>query len=104
MTEALAHLKDWIGRTQDMEETVWTERVANMAATLDLEATPKAGDALPPGWHWMFFNGFVRPDKTGADGHAQRGAFLPPVPLPRRMWAGGRLSFPGSLKVGEVAK
>ena len=104
MTEALAHLKDWIGRTQDIEETIWVERVANMAATLDLETAPKAGDALPPGWHWLFFNGFVRPARVGEDGHAQRGGFLPPVPLPRRMWAGGRLSFPGTLKVGEPAK
>ena len=104
MTDAYAHLKDWIGRTQDVEEIIFPERVANMAATLDLEVVPKPGDALPPGWHWAFFNGFVRPGKVGEDGHAQRGGFLPPVPLPRRMWAGGRLKFPGTLKVGELAK
>src|ERR1700739_3327147 len=104
MTDAYAHLKDWIGRTQDVEEIIFPERVANMAAALDLEVAPKPGDALPPGWHWAFFNGFVRPGKVGEDGHAQRGGFLPPVPLPRRMWAGGRLKFSGALKVGELAK
>ncbi len=104
MPDDFAHLKDWVGRTQDVEETIWVERVANMAATLDLETAPKAGEALPPGWHWLFFNGFVRPGKIGDDGHAQRGGFLPPVPLPRRMWAGGRLTFPGVLMVGETAK
>jgi 3-methylfumaryl-CoA hydratase len=104
MPDDFAHLKDWVGRTQDTEETIWAERVANMAATLDLDVQPKAGDPLPPGWHWLFFNGFVRPGRIGEDGHAQRGGFLPPVPLPRRMWAGSRLTFPGALKVGEPAK
>ena len=63
MPDDFAHLKDWVGRTQDVEETIWAERVANMAATLDLETAPKAGDPLPPGWHWLFFNGFVYRNK-----------------------------------------
>jgi 3-methylfumaryl-CoA hydratase len=104
MTEGLAHLKDWVGRTQDVEDVIEPEHVANMAATLDLDASPKPGDALPPGWHWIFFNRFAPWREVAADGHALRGGFLPPVPLPRRMWAGGRLTFPGSIKIGEPVK
>ncbi len=104
MPDDYAHLKDWVGRTQDVEDVIEPEHVANMAATLDLDTTPRAGEALPPGWHWLFFNRFAPAREVAADGHAQRGNFLPPVKLPRRMWAGGRLSFPGTVKVGEAVK
>ena len=102
MPDDYAHLKDWIGRTQEIDDVIDPEHVANMAATLDLDETPRAGDPLPAGWHWLFFNRFAPAREVAADGHAQRGNFLPPVSLPRRMWAGGRLSFPGSVKVGDA--
>lgn len=101
MPDDFAHLKNWVGRTQDMEDVIEPDHVANMAATLDLDVVPQAGDPLPPGWHWLFFNRFAPAREVAADGHAQRGGFLPPVTLPRRMWAGGRLSFPGSARIGE---
>ena len=104
MPDDFAHLKDWVGRTQDVDDVIEPEHVANLAATLDLDVSPKAGDPLPPGWHWIFFNRFAPAREVAADGHAQRGGFLPPVALPRRMWAGGRLTFPGTLKVGEPAR
>ncbi len=62
---------------------------------------PSAGDALPPLWHWLYFLPLHRQSEIGPDGHAKRGGFLPPVPLPRRMWAGGRLTFVQPLRVGE---
>jgi 3-methylfumaryl-CoA hydratase len=80
------------------------ERVSQMAATLDLENAPRTRERLPPGWHWLFFNPAARASELGADGHPKRGGFLPPVPLPRRMWAGGRLSFHAPLRVGEPAE
>src|SRR5207344_2648878 len=40
----------------------------------------------------------------GPDGHPTRGGFLPPVPLPRRMWAGGELAFLASMRVGDDVK
>ena len=104
MPDDLAHLKDWVGRTQEMADVIEPEHVANMAATLGLDTSPKTGDPLPPGWHWLFFNRFAPAREISADGHALRGGFLPPVPLPRRMWAGGRLNFPGSVKVGDAVK
>jgi len=93
-------LRDWIGRRESAEDSCDARRVADMAATLDLPAAPREGERLPPGWHWMFFNPMARARELGPDGHPRRGGFLPPVALPRRMWAGGRLSFPAPLVVG----
>jgi 3-methylfumaryl-CoA hydratase len=74
-----------------------------LAATLDLQARdPQPGEPLPPLWHWLYFLPIHRWSELGPDGHAQRGGFLPPVPLPRRMWAGGRLEFRHALRVGEA--
>lgn len=77
--------------------------IAALSATLDIEARPpRAGDPLPPLWHWLYFLGLQRQSQLGADGLANRGGFLPPVPLPRRMWAGGRLEFMRAMRVGET--
>lgn len=104
MIDDLDGLKDWIGRTETREDVIAVDRVAAMAATLDHERAPGPGAALPPGWHWLFFNPAVRAGEIGPDGHPKRGLFLPPVPLPRRMWAGGRIAFHAPLQVGEVAR
>ena len=81
----------WVGREERYEERIQTSMVRAMAATLDLERSPEAGEALPPGWHWMFFNPVVPRRGLGHDGHPKRGGFLPPIDLPRRMWAGSRI-------------
>lgn len=100
----IAHFKTWVGRTQTIEDVIAIDRAAAMAATLDRDRAPAAGDALPPGWHWLFFNGAARQSEIGPDGHPKRGGFLPPVPLPRRMWAGGRITVAGPLPVGAPAR
>ncbi|MCC7283241.1 MAG: MaoC family dehydratase N-terminal domain-containing protein [Acetobacteraceae bacterium] len=72
-----------------------------MAATLDREEVP---ETLPPLWHWVLFGAWVRPAALGQDGHPARGKFLPADPdLPRRMYAGGRLTFFGPLRAGDTA-
>jgi 3-methylfumaryl-CoA hydratase len=77
--------------------------MAALAATLDIETDyPKARDVLPLLWHWLYFLPFPRQSELGPDGHAKRGGFLPPVELPRRMWAGGRVEFHHPLRVGEA--
>lgn len=93
----------WIGRTETKVEDICPWRVAALAATLDCEAAPAAGAALPPGWHWLFFNPVARRSELGPDGHPRRGGFLPPVALPRRMWAGGRLTYRAPLPIGAEA-
>ncbi len=75
---------------------------AALSATLDREdPPPQPGDPLPPLWHWLYFLPLHRQSELAPDGHAGRGGFLPPVPLPRRMWAGSRLEFHRPLRVGE---
>jgi 3-methylfumaryl-CoA hydratase len=101
----LDHLRTWVGRTEVVEDVVAASKVAALAATLDREdAFPAAGDPLPPPWHWTLCVPAARQSAIGPDGHPARGGFLPPVPLPRRMWAGGRLTFPRALRVGETVQ
>ena len=96
-------LQDWVGRKESVRETIAADRVAALAATLDVETDVGAGRALPPGWHWLFFNPFVPRKAVGVDGHPKRGGFLPPIALPRRMWAGGRLTYDKMLTIGAAA-
>jgi 3-methylfumaryl-CoA hydratase len=92
----------WIGRTETRAERVEPMQAVKMAATLD-RAAPQEGDALPPGWHWMLFNPAEPAAALDRDGHPKRGGFMPPIDLPRRMWAGGRLAFHTPLRVGAQA-
>ena len=99
----LNHLRDWIGRAESRDDAITATPVAALSATLDRDdPAPQAGTALPPLWHWIFFTPLTRHSELGEDGHAKRGGFLPPVPLPRRMWAGGRLEFLQALRVGDT--
>lgn len=93
----------WVGREERYEERILPSAVRAMAATLDLDKTPEPGEALPPGWHWMFFNPVVPRRSLGADGHPKRGGFLPPIELPRRMWAGSRIRYLADVQVDALA-
>ena len=96
-------LSQWIGREEQARDALTAAPLAGLAATLDRDdPPPQAGDALPPLAHWLYFLPRHRQSELGPDGHARRGGFLPPVPLPRRMWAGGRLEFRHPLRVGEA--
>jgi 3-methylfumaryl-CoA hydratase len=93
----------WIGREEERTERIASSTVMAMAATLDLERAPQAGEALPPGWQWLFFNPVARRSVLGTDGHPRRGGFLPPIELPRRMWAGSRIRYFADLPVEAQA-
>ncbi len=101
MTNAVT---DWIGRTRGTDDLIAPFQSAGMAATLDHESAPAEGAALPPGWHWLFFADLPRQSALATDGHEKRGDFLPPIALPRRMWASNRLAFHRPLRVGERAR
>ncbi|HEY5366521.1 MAG TPA: MaoC family dehydratase N-terminal domain-containing protein [Casimicrobiaceae bacterium] len=95
-------LRGWIGRSVRECDTLTAAPFALLSATLDRPADlPAAGTALPPLWHWLYFLPRHRQAELGPDGHARLGGFLPPVPLPRRMWAGSQLVFHRALRVGE---
>jgi 3-methylfumaryl-CoA hydratase len=95
-------LKSWIGRTAEAESVVTPANADVLTATLDRdEPAFKAGDAIPPGWHWYYFPERVKLSETAADGHAKKGAFMPPVPLPRRMWASDKQTYHRPLRIDE---
>jgi 3-methylfumaryl-CoA hydratase len=99
----IAHLGQWVGKTQSATDQVTGHPIAALAATLDLDAVPPGvQDPVPPLWHWLYFLETHRQSELSPDGHAKRGGFLPPVPLPHRMWAGGRFEFHSPLRVGET--
>ena len=95
-------LKSWTGRTETVRDTIHPTPVVALTATLDHPAAPvETGTPLPPLWHWLYFLPMHRQSEIGADGHAKRGGFLPPVPLPRRMWAGSQFEFRSPIRVGD---
>ena len=97
-----SELAAWIGRSETLSDLIGATPVAALAATLDHPAAPvPAGMPLPPLWHWLYFLPLHRQSEIGPDGHARRGGFLPPVPLPRRMWAGGQFEFRAPVRVGD---
>ncbi len=104
MTEQLDldHLRQWIGRTQEATDTVTAQLVKGLRATLFQEiGEPRTGDAAPFTVHWCLAQPVFPMSMLGPDGHPTRGGFLPPVPLPRRMWAGGEIEFLDPLRVGD---
>ncbi|MFL9895748.1 HTD2 family dehydratase [Paraburkholderia sp. RL17-381-BIF-C] len=100
MSASPQKLDDWLDKEMVAEDDITAFPLTAMAATLDRE---EHGDSVPPLWHWLYFLPTAPMSEVGPDGHPKRGGFLPPVPLPRRMWAGGRLTFHAPLKVGERA-
>jgi 3-methylfumaryl-CoA hydratase len=100
----LDHLRQWIGRTTEASDIVTAQLVKGLRATLFQEiGEPKKGDAAPFTTHWCLAQPVFPMSQLSADGHPTRGGFLPPVPLPRRMWAGGELEFFEPLRVGDEA-
>ena len=101
MTNDTHALRDWIGKSDSSEETITLDPVVRFHATLDAEGpSPVAGGELPPLWHWLYFLPKAPTREIGPDGHAKRGGFLPPIELPRRMFAGSHIDFHAPLEPG----
>lgn len=94
----------WIGRRDEAEDVLDAARTRALQAALGRESPVGPGDPLPPLHHWLYFWDVRPPAQLGVDGHPARGGFLPPVSLPRRMWAGGRLEHLSPLRVGEPVR
>lgn len=101
-----ARWRAWIGRRQSQSDVIDVQRARALQATLDDEGAPlEAGDPLPPLWHWLYFWSVAPASALGPDGHPARGGFLPPIEsLPRRMWAGSRVTFARPLPLGAEAE
>ncbi|MEZ5489412.1 MAG: MaoC family dehydratase N-terminal domain-containing protein [Gammaproteobacteria bacterium] len=106
MTDQQNEFAGWIGTTRQEQDCVTRAPLTSMAALLDKD--PSAAGlpgCLPPLWHWLYFHAPARQSRLAPDGHPAKGEFLPPITLPRRMWAGGRLTFLQDIPVGcEVTR
>lgn len=96
--------QDWIGRAISVDDEVTLPAVRRIAAMVDLDPSAFArGDTIPRHWYSMFFTANARKSQIGHDGHPRKGEFLPPIALPRRMFVGRRVAFPGVLRIGDQA-
>lgn len=91
----------WVGRSEEATDVLEPARSNALLAALGDPSAACAGEVLPLLHHWLYFWNVQPPAGLGNDGHPAKGGFLPPVPLPRRMWAGGRLKFVAALRLGE---
>lgn len=99
----LDQYKQWIGNTQTAVDHVTMAPLKALAATLDrADPDPRVGQPIPPCWHWLYFLPICRHSELGPDGHPLRGSFLPPIPLPLRMWAGSQVEFLRPLCAGDA--
>jgi 3-methylfumaryl-CoA hydratase len=97
----MALLSTWVGKQESVHDRVTVAPARAMAALLNHPTAPVEGEELPALWHWLYFLAPSKQSELGSDGHAKRGGFLPPVPLPRRMWAGGSLVFEAPVCIGD---
>ena len=94
-------LEDWIGRTFVDEDTLSERVVASFRATMEPFLAPTEKGVAPLGSHWCLFPTREPTEELGADGHPRFYPYLPPPPLPRRMWAGGGLELVSPLRIGD---
>ena len=107
MNSATDDFSQWIGRSESVADEISPVTAQAAAATFDQDAAAlTAGAELPPLWHWFYFLPRIAQSRLGADGHPQRegGSFMPPIPLPRRMFAGARLKWRRPLVLGQPAR
>lgn len=96
-------LAPWIGRRESVSDALSPFPAEALAATLDRDDRFAVGDALPPLWHWVYFLERHKTAELAANGHVRHGGFLPPMPFPRRMFAGARIRFQRPLRLGTEA-
>jgi 3-methylfumaryl-CoA hydratase len=101
---AMPELQAWIGRREVIEDEISLTTAQRIAAMLDQDPTLITKDsALPRQWFGLFFASNARQCDIALDGHPVKGLFLPPIPLPRRMGAGRRVTITRALTVGVPA-
>ncbi len=96
--------QQWVGRTESSTENAIARPINELNATFDVSSDAKPGEIMPTLWHWLYFRPLAPMSQIGTDGHPKRGGFLPPLPIERRMWAGGRLTFHDELRIGDALK
>lgn len=102
MSLDITHLKSWTGKTETASDLVTPRLVQSFAATFAPHLAPTGAGEAPLALHWCLAPPISAMDAIGPDGHAAKGEFLPPVPLPRRMWAGGTIETIAPLREGDL--
>jgi 3-methylfumaryl-CoA hydratase len=96
--------QEWIGRSMTIDDEITLPAVRRIAAMVDMDPQSfRHGSEIPRHWYSMFFTLNARQSQIGHDGHPRKGEFLPPIPLPRRMFVGRQVEFPRALRVGDRA-
>ena len=96
------HLRKWIGKIDNVTDYVTPIVEQRYRATLNMDiGNPEDGEPVTSGLHWMLGWNLVKNDELGVDSHPALGEFLPPVPLPRRMWAGSEIKVLKPIRVGD---
>ena len=102
MSDAALVYDDWTASLEVREDIATPTMVGNLAAALDRDdAAPQIGDPMPWGWHWLYFPNQDRQSAVGADGLTMDSGFMPPVPFPRRMFAGARMQYQRPIRLGD---
>lgn len=96
---------EWVGKTNESNDSMAPEQLQRFEALMNRDPySVSSGSELPPCAHWCYFTPIDKQSNIAADGHAMKGDFLPPVELPKRMWAGGKITFKKPLLAGTPAK
>lgn len=106
MDDAAPDYRAFIGQSRTSEDFIAPFPPKGLIAAFDTgDPEPKIGDPLPPVWHWLYFLDTAAQSKLGRDGMPTGGGFLPPIPLPRRMWAGTTFTFhEAPLRIGDQVR
>jgi 3-methylfumaryl-CoA hydratase len=105
MDSAALDVTHWVGRTETVHDTLAPAQALAAAAMFnDPNVTGTVGDAIPPLWHWFYFLPRAPQSALSVDGHPERGGFMPPITLPRRMFAGARVRLHAPLRLGIPAE
>lgn len=94
---------DWVGRSQQSQDSITISGVSRYCATLGIDPSVALETNLAPyGYHWCLCLPDAPMNELGSDGHPKKGGFLPPISLPRRMWASSKVEFVSQLPIGAT--
>ena len=96
---------EWIGKSENRSDSMAPEQLQRFEAMLNRDPhSITSNKELTPCAHWTYFTPMDMHSNIAVDGHARKGDFLPPVELPKRMWAGGKILFKKPLLTGIPAE
>jgi 3-methylfumaryl-CoA hydratase len=99
-----SEIKSWIGKSVENYDNIDDFPIKAMAAVFNYNSNDKNFKKVPYGWHWLYFLNLPLQKNLGHDGHEKRVGFMPPIDLPIRMYAGGKINYHSPILIGEKLK